>query len=447
MRVELAAASLVLLGIVLCRDGSQSLFAAPTIQTQPTAQLVSSGPALLSGGAYAPQQLYPVVYAKPAWGLNEVAMLAVGAMLGGAIAYKATAKDRAADAEDDMDLEAAFAPRIAALAVDGSRVPSPGTGFAGTGVGSGKGFLDYDVCTLGGQEGDIGVLPPLGIWDPLGLIESKDMRRWEIMEIKHGRAAMLAFLHVIHVEAGVRFPGYLSGSAQLKFTDVPSGLFASLEAIPKAGWLQILAVALACETGFAARPFSVTKQRDDRAPGDIGASGWVRYSDPATKAFKLNVERQNGRAAMLGITGCLVHELLGVDALYPTGGLSGAAPKPLIDMDTAFGAGYGDLNFPALSTLLLAALVLQVQLTARTNPGNPLPNVGAGFNGGRPFNGSKSSSAGRSAPKTRVKATPKARPKAKVAPKPKAKPAAKKPVAKKPVARKPAAKKPIAKKR
>merc|ERR1719247_161237 len=88
------------------------------------------------------------------------------------------------------------------------------------------------------EEGDIGVLPPLGVWDPLGLIETKDMRRWEIMEIKHGRAAMLAFLHVIHVEAGVRFPGYLSGSAELKFTDVPSGLFASLDAVPKLGWLH-----------------------------------------------------------------------------------------------------------------------------------------------------------------------------------------------------------------
>ena len=41
------------------------------------------------------------------------------------------------------------------------------------------------------------------------------------------------------------------------------------------------------------------------------------------------VERQNGRAAMLGITGCLVHELLGVDALYPTGGLGGAAPPAI----------------------------------------------------------------------------------------------------------------------
>jgi hypothetical protein len=33
---------------------------------------------------------------------------------------------------------------------------------------------------------------------------------------------------------------------------------------------------------------------------------------------------------MLGMTGCLIHELLGVDALYPTGGLDGAAPPPII---------------------------------------------------------------------------------------------------------------------
>ena len=56
------------------------------------------------------------------------------------------------------------------------------------------------------SEGDIGVLPPLGVFDPLGLIETRDMRRYEIMEIKHGRAAMLGFLHVITVEAGARIP-------------------------------------------------------------------------------------------------------------------------------------------------------------------------------------------------------------------------------------------------
>merc|ERR1739847_202949 len=56
------------------------------------------------------------------------------------------------------------------------------------------------------SEGDIGVLPPLGVYDPLGLIESRNMARYEVMEIKHGRAAMLGFLHVILIEAGLKFP-------------------------------------------------------------------------------------------------------------------------------------------------------------------------------------------------------------------------------------------------
>ena len=68
---------------------------------------------------------------------------------------------------------------------------------------------------------------------------------------------------------------------------------------------------------------------DGREAGDIGGEAWVRYDDPETKTFKLNAERQNGRAAMLGITGCLIHELLGVDALYPTGGLAGGAPPTI----------------------------------------------------------------------------------------------------------------------
>ena len=101
------------------------------------------------------------------------------------------------------------------------------------------------------KEGDIGVTPPLGVWDPLGLISKRDMRRYEIMEIKHGRAAMLGFIHTVLIEAGARWPGYIS---------------------PSSG-----------------------------AP-----------------------------PPMLGITGCLIHERLGVDALYPTGGLAGGAPPTIL---------------------------------------------------------------------------------------------------------------------
>merc|ERR1712159_428776 len=178
------------------------------------------------------------------------------------------------------------------------------------------------------SEGDIGVLPPLGVYDPLGLIETRDMRRFEIMEIKHGRAAMLGFLHVIALKSGIVLPGYLSTSQDLKFADVPAGCFASLEAVPTAGWLQIMLLTCMQETGMG---FTSKPQADDAEAGDIALDGlWVRYDDPEVRTFKLNVERQNGRAAMLGMTGCLIHELLGVDALYPTGGMGGAAPPPIV---------------------------------------------------------------------------------------------------------------------
>ena len=168
------------------------------------------------------------------------------------------------------------------------------------------------------SEGDIGVLPPLGVYDPLGLIETRDMARYEIMEIKHGRAAMLGFLHVILIEAGVRFPTADCAAA-------PAGLFASLESMPTSAWLQIMVTTCMMETGY----FLYEAQTDDKEAGDIGGDLWVRYDDPEVKEFKLNAERQNGRAAMMGITGVLIHELLGVDGLYPTGGMGGDAPPAI----------------------------------------------------------------------------------------------------------------------
>merc|ERR1719408_57489 len=119
-------------------------------------------------------------------------------------------------------------------------------------------------------EGDVGVTAPLGVWDPLGLIGTRNMRRYEIMEIKHGRAAMLGFVHVIAIHAGLRLPGFLSPSAGLKFSDMPAGCFASLEALPTAGWLQIMLTTCMMETGY----FLFEAQTEDKESGDIGGDSW-----------------------------------------------------------------------------------------------------------------------------------------------------------------------------
>ena len=77
---------------------------------------------------------------------------------------------------------------------------------------------------------------------------------------------MLGFLHVIAIEAGVRLPGYLSVSQDLKFSDVPAGCFASLEAVPTAGWLQIMVLTSAylLFDGRAGRQAGQTGSRTDR---------------------------------------------------------------------------------------------------------------------------------------------------------------------------------------
>merc|ERR1711988_1991118 len=76
----------------------------------------------------------------------------------------------------------------------------------------------------------------------------------------------------------------------------------------------------------------------DKAPGDVGdgtfcqpGSVWVRYADVpgfSGKEFKLNVERNNGRAAMMGIIGMLIHEALTGNPVWPIP----VPPQPVLEL-------------------------------------------------------------------------------------------------------------------
>merc|ERR1719498_311476 len=163
--------------------------------------------------------------------------------------------------------------------------------------------------------GDIGTTPPLGVYDPLNLMTTMPdkYRRWQEMEIKHGRFAMAATLHVILTEAGIRWPGYLSIAEDIKFSDMPGGTIASWAALPNLAWAQIVLIVALFDN-------SVLKQDPAKAPGDVAGDLWVRYEDkPGTggKEWKLNAERNNGRAAMMGITGMIIHEGLTGNPLFP----------------------------------------------------------------------------------------------------------------------------------
>merc|ERR1712072_1333177 len=76
---------------------------------------------------------------------------------------------------------------------------------------------------------------------------------------------------------------------------------------------------------------SIFAQEPDKAPGDVTPFFWVRYEDKpgfSGKNFKLNAERNNGRAAMMGITGMLIHEGLTGNPVWPIP----VPPQPVLEI-------------------------------------------------------------------------------------------------------------------
>ncbi|KAH8068994.1 chlorophyll A-B binding protein [Aureococcus anophagefferens] len=96
------------------------------------------------------------------------------------------------------------------------------------------------------------------------------LARRRAVEIKHGRIAMTAFIGMMVQELGITFPGSITLDGSVKFADIGTG-FAAIENIPKFGLFQIVA--------FASSPTAAM---------------------PAP----------NGRAAMLGVTGAMIHSQL-----------------------------------------------------------------------------------------------------------------------------------------
>eukprot|EP00579_Thalassiosira_antarctica_P009295 CAMPEP_0201882202 /NCGR_PEP_ID=MMETSP0902-20130614/13513_1 /ASSEMBLY_ACC=CAM_ASM_000551 /TAXON_ID=420261 /ORGANISM="Thalassiosira antarctica, Strain CCMP982" /LENGTH=204 /DNA_ID=CAMNT_0048410623 /DNA_START=35 /DNA_END=649 /DNA_ORIENTATION=+ len=168
--------------------------------------------------------------------------------------------------------------------------------------------------TLAAFEGELGVQAPLGFFDPLGLLDEADQERFDrlrYVEVKHGRIAQLAFLGNIVTRAG----GHLGGDidkAGHAFDSYPNGWAAiyGADAIPVKGALQIFSFIGLLE-------IAVMKDMSgfgNEFPGDLRngtfKSAWDKF-DEETKMQKRGVELNNGRAAMMGILGLMMHEQIG----------------------------------------------------------------------------------------------------------------------------------------
>merc|ERR1712222_287091 len=93
-----------------------------------------------------------------------------------------------------------------------------------------------------------------------------------------------------------------------KFTDIRGG-FAAFNDISGAGIAQLVALIGALEL-FVMKDVTGENEFVGDFRNGIPDFGWDKF-DEETKLFKRGVELNNGRAAMLGILGLMVHEKLG----------------------------------------------------------------------------------------------------------------------------------------
>uniref|UniRef100_A0A7S2RFR0 Uncharacterized protein n=1 Tax=Rhizochromulina marina TaxID=1034831 RepID=A0A7S2RFR0_9STRA len=158
----------------------------------------------------------------------------------------------------------------------------------------------------------IGAQPPLGFFDPIGLLTDADQDRFDrlrYVELKHGRISMLAVLGHIVTTAGARLPGNID-LAGTKFSDIPTGIKA-LTAVSPLGWAQMVLF-----VGFLELSVMKDVTGEGEFPGDFRNGfidfGWDDFSEEE-KTSKRAIELNNGRAAQMGILGLMVHEMLGND--------------------------------------------------------------------------------------------------------------------------------------
>jgi len=153
------------------------------------------------------------------------------------------------------------------------------------------------------------------VWDPLNLAKTPEkFERLRYVEVKHGRIAMLAVVGHMFAASGARLPGELANG--VAFTSIEGSGYKALSQLAPADLALIFITVGFLET----RVMKETVKGE--FPGDLRnglfTEGWDNFSEQQKKE-KMSKELNNGRAAMMGITGLMVHEAIGVDPYIGTG--------------------------------------------------------------------------------------------------------------------------------
>lgn len=156
------------------------------------------------------------------------------------------------------------------------------------------------TSSLNGWKDDtvVGITPPVGYFDPLGLSQGKSdeiMNIYREAELKHGRVAMAACLGWYITAAGVH-PAFNSA--------LSSDPLKAASQLPPVAWIQFI-------IGCGAIEFlgEQIKDRPGYKPGDVlGAAYWVDDSDEGWVDYQ-NREINNGRLAMVAFIGIYFQDL------------------------------------------------------------------------------------------------------------------------------------------
>lgn len=154
---------------------------------------------------------------------------------------------------------------------------------------------------------DLGAMAPLGLWDPFGFLadgSQETLDHYRDVELRHGRVSMLAITGWLVTAAGVRLPG---------MEDVPFGFKAitEIQNLPAEvrGTLP-LTLGTVWAITFTMQDLTGTSEFVGDYRNGFIDFGWDKQSDE-WKLKKRKIELNNGRAAMMGILGIMVHEQLG----------------------------------------------------------------------------------------------------------------------------------------
>jgi len=160
-----------------------------------------------------------------------------------------------------------------------------------------------------------GILAPVGLFDPLGFSSRATpdlLRKYREAELTHGRIAMIASVGFLVGEAvqGATplFGGNLKGAGVAQVTQVPPAFWVSLFVGTFA--IETFRVQRMIEDPTTASPEKFGRYRKDWVAGDLGFDPLgLRSSDPVIFKEKQTKELQNGRLAMLAVSGFLAQEL------------------------------------------------------------------------------------------------------------------------------------------